>query len=200
MDQRTLAAYDRDAAAFANEWETQPPPSDLHDMVRRFFAPGPTADIGCGSGRDTAWLERNGFSATGYDASEALLAEARRRHRGVRFQHAALPELVGIADETFINVLCETVIMHLPPQVIVASLERLVAILRPGGTLYVSWRVTEDADRRDAHGRLYTAFEPALVLRALAASDVLLDEQRISNSSGKMIRRVVAKKLQTAGA
>src|SRR5262249_26819081 len=62
MDQTTLAAYDRDAAAFAREWETQPAPSDLHDVVRRFFAPGPTADIGCGSGRDTAWLGRNGFA------------------------------------------------------------------------------------------------------------------------------------------
>jgi len=29
MDRQTLEAYDHDAAAFANEWETQPPPVDM---------------------------------------------------------------------------------------------------------------------------------------------------------------------------
>jgi SAM-dependent methyltransferase len=195
MDQTTLAAYDRDAAAFAREWETQPAPSDLYEIVRRFFAPGPTADIGCGSGRDTAWLGRNGFAAIGYDASERLLAEARRLHRGIRFQRAALPGLHGIGAEAFTNVLCETVIMHLAPDAIIPSVERLLAILRPGGTLYLSWRVTEGADKRDEHGRLYAAFDPALVFQALASSDLLLDEQRTSLSSGKVVRRVVARKV-----
>ena len=55
-DTATMAAYDADAARYAEDWETQPAPTDLHDTVRRFFSPGPTADIGCGSGRDTAWL------------------------------------------------------------------------------------------------------------------------------------------------
>jgi len=194
MDHRTLAAYDRDAAAFASEWDAQPAPSDLQAVVQRFFSRGPTADIGCGSGRDAAWLARNGFPVTGYDASEGLLAQARRLHPHVRFAQAALPELHGIAAEAFMNVLCETVIMHLPAHTIARSVGRLMAILQPGGTLYLSWRVTEGADRRDAHGRLYTAFDPALVLQALAGSDVLLDEQSISVSSGKMVRRLVATK------
>src|SRR4051812_7085427 len=53
MEAATLQAYDRDARAFADEWDGQPAPSDLHAAVRRFFIPGgATADIGCGSGRD----------------------------------------------------------------------------------------------------------------------------------------------------
>jgi len=79
---------------------------------RRYFDVGPTADIGCGSVRDTQWL-------TGYDTSERLLAEARRLHPSARY--AALPELHNIADETFCNVLCETVIMHLPPDAIISD-------------------------------------------------------------------------------
>jgi len=46
MDDATLSAYDRDAKAFANDWEAQPPPSDLHAVIRQFFIPGPTADVG----------------------------------------------------------------------------------------------------------------------------------------------------------
>jgi SAM-dependent methyltransferase len=197
LDQETLDAYDRHAAAFAYEWEAQPAPSDMHDLIRRYFDVGPTADIGCGSGRDTGWLNEKGYPAIGYDASERLLAEARRLHPRVQFRYAALPELRGIADETFSNVLCETVLMHLPPMSIVPSVNRLMAILRPRGTLYLSWRVTEGEDRRDERGRLYSAFQPALVFQGLAAEEILFDERRVSASSGRLIQCVIARKLQS---
>lgn len=193
-DRATLEAYDRAAAGFAAEWHAQPAPADLQALVRQHFRPGPTADIGCGSGRDAAWLEANGFPATGFDASEGLLAEARRLYPHVRFQRAVLPELAGIAEGSFTNVLCETVIMHLPPAAVPASVHRLLALLEPGGTLYVSWRVTEGSDNRDKHGRLYAAFDAELVRRELAGTEILLDEQVRSVSSGRTICRVVARK------
>ncbi len=194
MDQKTLGAYDRAAEAFANDWHEQPAPTDLHSAVRQFFNPGLTADIGCGSGRDTAWLTHCGFTAVGYDASEGLLAEARRRYPDVRFEIAALPELDGLVDGSFANVLCETVIMHLPPEAITRAVRKLMAILEPGGTLYLTWRVTEGSDRRDDHGRLYTAFDSSLVFEAIPAANVLLNERVTSASSGKMIHRVIARK------
>jgi SAM-dependent methyltransferase len=194
MDQVTIAAYDRAAASFADDWAAQPEPSDMYGIVREYFTPGPTADVGCGGGRDTAWLNGAGFAARGFDASDKLLAEARARFPDLRFDHAVLPALTGVADDSFANVLCETVIMHLEPPLITSAVERLMAILRPGGTLYLSWRVTEAADRRDEFGRLYAAFDPALVLRPLASAEILLDEQVDSVSSGKVIRRIVARK------
>jgi hypothetical protein len=47
-----------------------------------------------------------------------------------------LPELSGMAEENFTNVFCETVIMHLPREAIATSVVRLMAILKPEGTLY----------------------------------------------------------------
>ena len=194
MDPETLAAYEATAADFARDWHAQPMPGDLQALVRRFFVPGPTADIGCGGGREAAWLVANGFPTTGFDPSEALLHEARARYPGLAFRQGALPELAGIADASFANVLCETVIMHLPLEAIAPSVARLIAILRPGGILYLSWRVTHDADRRDTQGRLYTAFPTALVTDALREATMLHDEDAISASSGKPIHRVVAAK------
>ena len=49
-------------------------------------------------------------------------------------------------------------------------------------------------DGRDGHGRLYAAFGPELVLQALAGAETLLDEEVRSVSSGKLIRRLVARK------
>jgi SAM-dependent methyltransferase len=194
MDEKTLASYDSDAAAFAKDWHEQPPPSDLHALVERFFQPGRTADIGCGSGREVGWLCAHGFAAIGYDASQGLLAEARARYPNCAFEAATLPELAGVQDATFDNVLCETVIMHLDPARIAPSVRRLLAILRPGGILYLSWRGTEGTDQRDAYGRLYAAFDKDIVLGALAMATVLLDEEIVSASSGKTIHRIVARR------
>jgi SAM-dependent methyltransferase len=194
MDRATLAAYDKGAAAFAKDWHEQPAPVDLQDIVARFFIKGgATADIGCGSGREVAWLNANVFSAVGFDASEGLLAEARSRYPNLTFAHAELPELRGVAAGSYDNVLCETVIMHLGRALIAPSVRRMLELIKPGGIFYLSWRVTDGADIRDSNGRLYAAFDASLVRAELAAT-TLLDEEVVSASSGKRIHRLVVRK------
>lgn len=195
MDLATIRSYDKHAASFAREWEDeQPEPFDLQTILRRYFGHGLTADIGCGSGRDAAWLSKRGFTVIGVDPSPGLLAEAKRRHPGVRFHHSALPELEGLAEGSFVNVLCETVIMHLNAKLIPASVRKLVALLEPQGILCLSWRVTEGSDARDGNGRLYSAFEPSLVMEGLSDATIELDEQAISTSSGKTVHRIVVRR------
>jgi SAM-dependent methyltransferase len=194
VDPQTLAAYDSAAPAFAAEWHEQPPPTDLYDLVRRFFKRGRTADIGAGSGREVAWLTADGFDAIGYEPSRGLREEAQRRYPALAFADAALPELAGIADASFDNVLCETVLMHLDAAEIEPAVTRLLSIVKPGGTLYLSWRVTDGTDQRDPQGRLYAAFQPEPVRRALMRAIILLDETRVSASSGKKIHRIVVRK------
>jgi SAM-dependent methyltransferase len=177
MDSATLAAYDAAAPAYAKRWLEQDEPADLYALFRRYFRPGLTADIGCGSGRETAWLVANGFAAIGYDASEGLLTVARARYPRIEFKSAALPELSGIAVQHFDNVCCETVIMHLPRNQIAPAVARMMTILKPGGILYLSWRVTRNADRRDENGRLFTAFDSDLVHGALSARSLLFEEE-----------------------
>jgi SAM-dependent methyltransferase len=195
VERATLEAYDKDAAIYAEDWITQPAPSDLYARLLKFFAPGGrTADIGSGSGREVSWLNNNGFPAVGYDASEGLLAVARRWFPKYDFHFAKLPELDRIAPDTFDNVLCETVIMHLPRDAIAPSVRRLVDITKPGGVLYLSWRVTKDADSRDEGGRLYSVFDADVVRQSLASGAILHDNEIVSVSSGKTIHVVVARK------
>jgi SAM-dependent methyltransferase len=195
MDAATIRAYDAGAAAYAADWEDdQAPPDDLRAAVAEWFTPGPTADVGCGSGRDTAWLDAHGYPAVGYDASAGLLAQARERHPGVRFAQAVLPQLRGVPAGAFANVLCETVIMHLEADLVGTSIARLLDLLRPGGTLYLSWRVTAGTDARDAAGRLYAVVDPTCVRAAITGTGarIVHDEERTSASSGKAVHRMVA--------
>ncbi len=65
MDALTIAAYEADAPRQA-AYQRSVSPGPVHRLASAFFHPGePTADVGCGSGRDTAWLVRQGFPAVG---------------------------------------------------------------------------------------------------------------------------------------
>mgnify|MGYP001362384368 CR=1 FL=1 len=70
-------------------------------------------------------------------------------------------------------------------------------ITRAGGTLYLSWRITESVDGKDqfdVRGRRYACFPVQLVIDALAEMQLLGTEERTSRSSGKRIAIVVARK------
>jgi SAM-dependent methyltransferase len=195
MDTETLAAYEKQAASYARDWLEQDAPSDMYALLKQYFTPGLTADIGCGAGRDTAWLLENGFQAIGLDVSQGLLDEARAAYPGITFQQGSLPVLDGLQRGSYQNVLCETVIMHLEPASIGEAVSSLIALLLPGGTLYLSWRVTEQASQRDKSGRLYSAFERELVtLPAGGLCDVIFEEDVISASSGKRTQRLIFRK------
>lgn len=195
VDENTLRAYESASADFAAEWEDeQDVPTDLHQLVSKYFVPGSVFDIGCGSGRETAWLASQGYDVAGFDASAGLLEQARQRHPEVHFAQAELPELKVLGTEQASNVLCETVIMHLPVADIPRSASRLYGLVSPGGTLYLSWRVTSEHDQRDASGRLYSAFSADIVRVALNGATVLHDAEVRSDSSKKVIHRLVVSK------
>lgn len=195
MDERTIEAYSTGASHFAAEWREQPPPADMYALLQRYFTPGgKTADIGCGAGRDVAWLNDHGFPAVGYDAAEGLLAQAATAFPSLVFRRAALPALESVGSETFDNVLCETVIMHLPPDQVTQACARLFEILKPMGTLYLSWRVAESVSTRDAAGRLYAEFDAARVREGLADAEFLLDADTVNLSSGKRVHRLIARR------
>ncbi|HTR11298.1 MAG TPA: class I SAM-dependent methyltransferase [Paraburkholderia sp.] len=193
MDRATIETYTSGAASYAAEWAKQPAPDDLYAHLTQYFRPhGQTVDIGCGSGRDVAWLNAHGYPTGGYDASEGLIAQAACQYPDYTFGLAALPELGGVPRGSFDNVLCETVVMHLPVAQIGPACRRLVELLKPKGVLYLSWRVTEGSSARDVAGRLYSAFAPSLAVDALEGTTIALREDAVNQSSGKRVQRIVA--------
>lgn len=191
MDKKTIDAYSELAKNYSEDWLAQPQPSDMYELLKTFFVPGgKTADIGCGNGRDTHWLEQNGFKVSGFDSSSELLAIASELFPNTKFKQAFLPELKGL-DEKYQNILCETVIMHLPKVQVPTAILSLKRILSNDGVLYLSWRVTEGEDTRHSDGRLYSAFEPDVILNQFDRERILHFEDKISASSGKRVCRLI---------
>lgn len=197
FDAATLRAYKRNAGRYSRAWIEQPTPSDMYALFKTYLVPGgTTADVGCGNGRDVGWLAAHEYRVTGFDAAQELLDEARRLHQSLQFRVAVLPTLKEIT-ETFDNVVCGAVIMHLPVAAIEIAIASLLRILKPGGILYLSWRVTQGADNRQPDGRLYSSFEPSIIMDTLATHEILMFDDVISERSGKPICRVIVRKTNT---
>ena len=193
MDKKTLDAYNANPAGFASDWLSQPTPTEIHRAVKSFFIPnGATADIGAGSGRDAAWLFDQGFPCVGFDASVGLLNAASERFPHLIFRPTKLPALREIASHSFHNVLCETVIMHLPASEHLEALENLFRVLVPGGILSLSWRHAIEGNR-DEHGRLYESVDAAVLIELAGTLSAELCHRStfVSSSSGKKITHFV---------
>lgn len=194
LDQKTLHAYSKKASEYSQDWLSQPEPIDMYELLQKFFlSRGETADIGCGNGRDANWLARNGYQVTSYDASNELISLASSLYPNIKFQQSFLPSLREVQKQ-FDNVLCETVIMHLPKEQIPEAILNLKRILKEGGVFYLSWRVTETEDLRHADGRLYSAFDPQFILNQFLKNNILHFEDKISASSGKRVCRLIVRK------
>jgi SAM-dependent methyltransferase len=157
MDQQTLALYNQHAADLCARYR-RAAPGGLYDLIRAWFhADAVTADIGCGSGRDVAWLTDHGFAAVGYDASPAMLAEARAAYPIIDVRTGALPDLATIPNDAYANILCTATLMHVPRTDIITAVLNLARILRLAGRMILAYRGSTSTAEREPDGRLYTS-------------------------------------------
>ena len=131
-------AYDRVADTYAATNAAMPP-----EIIRatrwfsgRLRAGALILDLGCGPGRDMAWLESHERQVVGVDLSRRMLRIARRQVRGGLAQMDALS--LGFADHSFDGVWCDAVLLHFPRAVVPAVLAEIRRVLEPDGLLFVS--------------------------------------------------------------
>jgi SAM-dependent methyltransferase len=113
---------------------------------------GPVADLGCGPGHVTAYLETLGVPAFGVDISPATVAAARRAHPGLRFEVGTLASL-DAADGALGGVLSWWSLLHTPPLERPAVFAEWHRALAPGGYVLLGFHVGEGQSRvRGAYG------------------------------------------------
>ena len=158
MDKQTIETYDREAEHIA-QLHSNLTPDRLYSLITAYFTKtGNTLDVGCGIGRDTQWLNQNGYSAIGIDASEGMLKQAQQLYPQVRFLKDFLPDLTSLNDQTFQNILCSAVLMHLNKADLEQACLKLVTLLKASGHMIISIRETNAVDHRE-NGKLYEPFD-----------------------------------------
>ncbi|MEU9414635.1 class I SAM-dependent methyltransferase [Streptomyces sp. NPDC048272] len=111
-------------------------------------AAGPVADIGCGDGRLTAYLDGLGLSVFGLDLSSAMVALARNSYPHLRFDEGSMTAL-DLADGSLGGLLASYSIIHVPRERLPGVFAEFHRVLAPGGHLMLSFQVGDTSLRVD---------------------------------------------------
>jgi SAM-dependent methyltransferase len=99
---------------------------------------GPVADVGCGPGHITALLAALGLDVFGVDLSPAMIAIARRRYPGPRFDTGTMTGL-DRPTGSLGGIVASYSIIHTPPGQVPATLEEFHRMIAPGGHLLLAF-------------------------------------------------------------
>lgn len=92
-------------------------------------------DVGCGNGLFTQWLRRKAVEVTGVDHNPRNCQRAAREYPDITFA-ASAAEALPFPDDWFDCVVCSDTIEHTDDDQ--ASVNELVRVLKPGGTLILT--------------------------------------------------------------
>ncbi|MFQ6850295.1 class I SAM-dependent methyltransferase [Streptomyces sp. 35M1] len=112
---------------------------------------GPTADVGCGPGKVTAYLTGLGVSAFGVDLSPKMIELARAAHPDLRFDVGPMSALAA-GDGALGGILAFYSTHHLPPAELPQAYGEFYRVLAPGGHLLLVTRVGEEEHQRRTYG------------------------------------------------
>lgn len=139
-------SYDCVAEEYASEFcdELLHKPFDakmLEWLAEKVAGAGLVCDMGCGPGQVARYLHDLGVDSCGIDLSPEMVGQAKRLHPGIPFQQGDMLNLAGIPDEAYAGIAAFYSILHLPRPMVVAALLELKRVLRPGGTLLITFHI-----------------------------------------------------------
>jgi SAM-dependent methyltransferase len=167
-------------AGFRDELDHKPLDRALLScLIEQCETATPIADLGCGPGHVTAWLEGNGVRAVGVDLSAEMVGIGRREYPGVEFRDGDLLDLPA-ADGEFGAVVALYSVIHLEPAELPRAFEEMSRVLRPGGRALVAFHIGDEVRHMDEWWGHdvdvdFHFFETADVVTAMEGAGFLID-------------------------
>jgi SAM-dependent methyltransferase len=152
--QATRTAYDAVAADYTAEFLEELAARPLDRALLAAFAelvqasgPAPIADIGCGPGRVTAYLDGMGAPAFGIDLSPRMVAQARQAFPGLRFETGSMLAL-DLPDRCLGGIVAWYSIIHVPDDQLPRAFAEFFRVLIPGGHVLLGFQAGAEVRHR----------------------------------------------------
>jgi cyclopropane fatty-acyl-phospholipid synthase-like methyltransferase len=158
----TLKYYQENAEALAERYEGAEVSELQKHLAKTFDLSDKILEIGCGSGRDAAFMHQQGFDVTAVDGASTMIENAVLLHPELvgRIREVILPNgLKSFAEQSFDGIYSIATLMHLDLEEIKVSLGYISKLLTRGGKFYFSVSIARDdvnSDSFDLKGRRFT--------------------------------------------
>ena len=175
--------YDRYAVPYYEETVDFSMEEQLDRFIELLPESADVLDLGCGSGRDTVFLEEEGCVVTAMDGSEKM-CELASIHAGKEVLHLKVEDMEF--DDVFHGIWACAVLGHFTPDEVKGVMDKILKALKDDGILYFSVKKGErngkyngryfyDYDR-EALNNLLDAFPNIKVLDIWKTNDVRADK------------------------
>jgi len=166
MDPSTIQYYNSSAPELGARYEAAHM-AKLHDILLEHL-PGESRvlELGCGSGRDAAFLLEQGYDVAAIDASQEMLRTALERHpslAGRLFQQVIpFPADSQFLTAQYNGIVSVATIMHIADCDLPTLASQVRDMLVPSGVLIISASTAREGivDSRDTDGRLFIERSP----------------------------------------
>ena len=190
----TLSYYNQNADAFI-EGTRKADMTQQYCFFSKYLLPGcKILDLGCGSGRDSAYFSSLGFAVTAVDGSEELCKRVQANY-GLHALCIKFEELSFVSE--FDAVWACASLLHVKKADMPNVLEKVSAALKPGGVLYASFKY--GSEERISNGRFFNDYTEkdldTLLTSKLSLLEYWITEDVRPDRSGERWLNFIAKKL-----
>jgi cyclopropane fatty-acyl-phospholipid synthase-like methyltransferase len=158
----TLNYYEQHALNVAQRYESADV-TQLHGFLLSGLKPGGRLlELGCGSGRDAAFMVSRGFRVLATDGSESMIEQAMRYHPELEGSviHLKLPDGLSNESGTYDGIYAVAVLMHLSTNELENTILKIHSLLATKGRFIFSVPARRDkvmTNEFDDKGRRFTA-------------------------------------------
>ena len=151
--EETLTYYNQNADAFVDGTQN----ADMSEQYRffsKYLSPGcKILDLGCGSGRDSAYFSSLGFEVTAVDGSEELCKRVKENY-GIEALCIKFEDMSFTAE--FDAIWACASLLHVKKADMPNVMDKVSAALKLGGILYASFKYGKD--ERVSNGRFFNDY------------------------------------------
>ena len=149
----TLAYYNQNADAFIEGTQHADMSEQYRFFLKHLSPGGKLLDLGCGSGRDSAYFSSLGFEVTAVDGSEELCKRVKENY-GVEALCINFEDISF--DAEFDAIWACASLLHVEKVNMPKVLNKVSAALKPGGVLYASFKY--GSSERVSNGRFFNDY------------------------------------------
>ncbi len=138
------------AEQFCDEMDKKPFDRTMLDwLAKKVNSAGVICDLGCGPGQIARYLHGRGMKVCGVDLSPGMVEQAQRLNPDIPFRQGNMLALTDVADNLYGGIAAFYSIIHIPRSLVVEALQELRRVLRPQGSLLLTFHIGQQIKHLD---------------------------------------------------